>query len=89
MFYVFLVGYFICHELIIGGRLAGIVLILGGSTMYTFARDKEMRASEAATIIPVTQQDVVREERIDAVIAEEESAEQAVDEKKTAHIADK
>jgi hypothetical protein len=65
------------------------VLILSGSTIYTFARVKEMRASEAATTIPMTQQDVVNEESMDAVVVEEEPVEQAVDEKKTAHTAEK
>lgn len=75
-------GYFAFHELITGGRLAGIVLILGGSTIYTFARDKEMRASEAAaTTIPTTRQDATSEENLDAIVVEGKSVEQAVDEK--------
>lgn len=76
-----LLGYFASHELITGGRLAGIVLILGGSTIYTFVRDREMRASEAATTIPTTRQEATSEENMDAVVVEEESVEQAVDEK--------
>ncbi|KAF9331112.1 hypothetical protein BG006_006010 [Podila minutissima] len=85
-----LLGYFAFHELITGGRLAGIVMILGGSTIYTFARVKEMQAAEAAfAIIPMTQQDVRIEENMDAIVVEDESSEQAVDEKQTAHTAEK
>lgn len=85
-----LLSYFAFHELITGGRLAGIVMILGGSTIYTFARVKEMRAAEAAfATIPMTQQDVRIEESMDAIVVEDESGEQAVDEKKTAHTAEK
>lgn len=79
-----LLGYFAFHELITGGRLAGIVLILGGSTIYIFARNKEMRASETATTIPTTRQDVTSKENMDAIVVEEGSVEQAVDEKNAA-----
>ncbi|KAF9374463.1 hypothetical protein CPC16_001275 [Podila verticillata] len=76
-----LLGFFAFHELITGGRLAGIVLILSGSTIYTFARDKEMRASETAATIPTTRQEATSEENMDAVVVEEESVEQVIGEK--------
>ncbi|KAF9300175.1 hypothetical protein BGZ74_008224, partial [Mortierella antarctica] len=44
-----------------GWRLAGVVLILGGSNIYTNARDKEMRVREADAI-PMTVRDIVPEE---------------------------
>ncbi|KAG0093744.1 hypothetical protein BGZ93_007747 [Podila epicladia] len=58
-----LLGYFEFHELIAGGRLAGTVMILGGSMIYTVAMNIEMRALEAS-IIPVTQQDVRNKENM-------------------------
>ncbi|KAG0016866.1 hypothetical protein BGZ82_000921 [Podila clonocystis] len=85
-----LLGYFAFHELITGGRLAGIMLILSGSTIYIFARDKEMRDPEAAIgNIPMTQQEVRNEENMDAIVVQDEPVEQTVEEKKTAQPAER
>jgi len=40
----------------------GIVLILGGGALYTYAKDQEMNANTKPTYIPMTQQDVDGEE---------------------------
>jgi len=49
---------------ITAGRLLGIVLILSGGALYTYAKDKEMQAAPAnkPTYIPMTQQDIDEEE---------------------------
>ncbi|KAG0238539.1 hypothetical protein BGW42_004301 [Actinomortierella wolfii] len=51
-------GYAVFNEIITVGRIAGIVLILGGGALYTWAKDQEMRANTKPTYIPMTQQDV-------------------------------
>ncbi|KAF8979439.1 hypothetical protein BGZ46_005444 [Entomortierella lignicola] len=53
-----LLGYFAFDDIITTGRLTGIVLILGGGALYTYAKDQEMRANTKPTYIPMTQQDV-------------------------------
>ncbi|KAF8930257.1 hypothetical protein EDD21DRAFT_378531 [Dissophora ornata] len=55
-----LLGYFAFNDIITSGRLMGIVLILGGGALYTFAKDKEMQSNAVPkpTYIPMTQQDV-------------------------------
>ncbi|KAF9355525.1 hypothetical protein BGX34_010424 [Mortierella sp. NVP85] len=53
-----LIGYFAFNDTITTGRLAGIVLILGGGALYTWAKDKEMQDKAKPTYIPMTQQDV-------------------------------
>ncbi|KAF9116694.1 hypothetical protein BGX27_000076 [Mortierella sp. AM989] len=53
-----LLGYFAFNDVITTGRLTGIVLILGGGALYTYAKDQEMRANTKPTYIPMTQQDV-------------------------------
>ncbi|KAF8975531.1 hypothetical protein BGZ52_008820, partial [Haplosporangium bisporale] len=50
-------------DVITSGRLIGIVLILSGSALYTYAKDKEMRASTKPTYIPMTQQDVDEDDK--------------------------
>lgn len=57
-----LLGYFAFHEIITSGRLMGIILILTGGALYTWAKDKEMRANTKPTYIPMTQQDVDEED---------------------------
>ncbi|KAG0364898.1 hypothetical protein BC939DRAFT_463599 [Gamsiella multidivaricata] len=53
-----LLGYFAFGDIITSGRLIGIVLILSGGALYTWAKDQEMRANIKPTYIPMTQQDV-------------------------------
>ncbi|KAF8937199.1 hypothetical protein EDD21DRAFT_400349 [Dissophora ornata] len=53
-----LLGYFAFGDIITSGRLMGIVLILGGGALYTYAKDKEMRAKTKPTYIPMTQHDI-------------------------------
>ncbi|KAF9919177.1 hypothetical protein BX616_000030 [Lobosporangium transversale] len=53
-----LLGYFAFGDIITSGRLMGIVLILSGGALYTWAKDKEMQANAKPTYIPMTQQDV-------------------------------
>jgi len=53
-----LIGYFAFNDTITTGRLAGIVLILGGGALYTWAKDKEMQDKSKPTYIPMTQQDI-------------------------------
>jgi GDP-fucose transporter C1 len=53
-----LLGYFAFHDDITTGRLAGIILILGGGALYTYAKDQEMQAKSKPTYIPMTQQDM-------------------------------
>lgn len=53
-----LLGYFAFKDVITAGRLIGIILILSGGALYTWAKDKEMRANTKPTYIPMTQQDV-------------------------------
>ncbi|KAG0318145.1 hypothetical protein BGZ99_005836 [Dissophora globulifera] len=53
-----LLGYFAFNDIITGGRLMGIVLIISGGALYTYAKDKEMQANAKPTYIPMTQQDV-------------------------------
>ncbi|KAF9317051.1 hypothetical protein BG003_001221 [Podila horticola] len=81
-----LLGYFAFREIITSGRLAGIVLIMCGSTIYTYARGKEMRAREKATAdaIPMTVQDIVPEEGgvDDAATLYEHGSQQPEDKKK-------
>lgn len=57
-----LLGYLAFNDIITSGRLMGIVLILTGGALYTWAKDKEMRANTKPTYIPMTQQDVDEEE---------------------------
>ncbi|KAF9211706.1 hypothetical protein BGZ59_007719 [Podila verticillata] len=57
-----LLGYFAFHETITSGRLMGIILILSGGALYTWAKDKEMRADTKPTYIPMTQQDIDEED---------------------------
>ncbi|KAG0283838.1 hypothetical protein BGZ96_011802 [Linnemannia gamsii] len=52
-----LLGYYAFNDIITSGRLIGIVLILGGGALYTYAKDQEMRANTKPTYIPMTQQD--------------------------------
>ncbi|KAI1319264.1 hypothetical protein EDD11_004401 [Mortierella claussenii] len=52
-----LLGYFAFNDVITSGRLMGIVLILSGGALYTWAKDKEMKANTKPTYIPMTQQD--------------------------------
>ncbi|KAF9426402.1 hypothetical protein BGZ94_006581 [Podila epigama] len=58
-----LLGYFAFGDVITSGRLFGIILILSGSALYTYAKDKEMRMNTKATYIPMTQQDVDDDEK--------------------------
>ncbi|KAF9211897.1 hypothetical protein CPC16_009036 [Podila verticillata] len=58
-----LLGHFAFKDVITSGRLIGIVLILSGSALYTYAKDKEMRASTKPTYIPMTQQDVDEDDK--------------------------
>ncbi|KAF9984750.1 hypothetical protein BGZ65_012706 [Modicella reniformis] len=53
-----LLGYFAFGDIITTGRLSGIVLILSGGAIYTYAKDKEMQTTTKPTYIPMTQQDV-------------------------------
>ncbi|KAG0337222.1 hypothetical protein BG004_007729 [Podila humilis] len=53
-----LLGYFAFNDVITSGRLMGIILILSGGALYTWAKDQEMRANTKPTYIPMTQQDV-------------------------------
>lgn len=53
-----LLGYFVFDDDITTGRLTGIILILGGGALYTYAKDKEMQSKTKPTYIPMTQQDV-------------------------------
>ncbi|KAF9435228.1 hypothetical protein BGZ76_006663 [Entomortierella beljakovae] len=53
-----LIGYFAFDDVITTGRLTGIVLILGGGALYTYSKDKEMRANTKPAYIPMTQQDI-------------------------------
>ncbi|KAG0090149.1 hypothetical protein BGZ93_004904 [Podila epicladia] len=57
-----LLGYFAFKDVITAGRLMGIILILSGGALYTWAKDKEMRANTKPTYIPMTQQDVDEEQ---------------------------
>ncbi|KAG0212486.1 hypothetical protein BGX28_006253 [Mortierella sp. GBA30] len=57
-----LLGYFAFNDIITAGRLLGIILILSGGALYTYAKDKEMKANTKPTYIPMTQQDVDEEE---------------------------
>lgn len=57
-----LLGYFAFNDVITSGRLMGIILILSGGALYTWAKDKEMRANTKPTYIPMTQQDVDEEQ---------------------------
>ncbi|KAG9327319.1 hypothetical protein KVV02_007095 [Mortierella alpina] len=52
-----LLGYFAFQDIITSGRLVGIVLILSGGALYTWAKDKEMKANTKPAYIPMTQQD--------------------------------
>ncbi|KAG0196889.1 hypothetical protein BGX28_009638 [Mortierella sp. GBA30] len=52
-----LLGYFAFGDIITTGRLLGIVLILSGGALYTWAKDKEMKANTKPAYIPMTQQD--------------------------------
>ncbi|KAK3835937.1 MAG: hypothetical protein JOS17DRAFT_735539 [Linnemannia elongata] len=52
-----LLGYYAFNDIITSGRLIGIVLILGGGALYTYAKDQEMKANTKPTYIPMTQQD--------------------------------
>ncbi|KAG0094991.1 hypothetical protein BGZ93_006467 [Podila epicladia] len=58
-----LLGYFAFGDIITSGRLLGIVLILSGSALYTYAKDKEMRANTKPTYIPMTQQDLDEDDK--------------------------
>lgn len=58
-----LLGYFAFKDVITSGRLLGIVLILSGSALYTYAKDREMRATPKPTYIPMTQQDVDEDDK--------------------------
>ncbi|KAF9297790.1 hypothetical protein BGZ74_009657 [Mortierella antarctica] len=58
-----LLGYFAFNDVITSGRLLGIVLILSGSALYTYAKDKEMRANTKPTYIPMTQQDLDEDDK--------------------------
>ncbi|KAF9312254.1 hypothetical protein BG003_006453 [Podila horticola] len=70
-----LLGYFAFKEIITAGRLVGIVLILGGSTVYTYARDKEMRAKDKAkATIPLTLQDIANEDPHTATVDQNDIA---------------
>ncbi|KAF9103295.1 hypothetical protein BGX27_010638 [Mortierella sp. AM989] len=53
-----LLGYFAFNDIITSGRLIGIVLILSGGAVYTYAKDKEMQANSKPTYIPMTQKDL-------------------------------
>ncbi|KAI1319683.1 hypothetical protein EDD11_003377 [Mortierella claussenii] len=57
-----LLGYFAFGDIITTGRLMGIVLILVGGALYTYAKDKEMRVNTKPTYIPMTQHDVDADE---------------------------
>ncbi|KAG9063123.1 hypothetical protein KI688_004723 [Linnemannia hyalina] len=59
-----LLGYWAFNDIITSGRVLGIFLILGGGALYTWAKDKEMRAKDMdkPTYIPMTQQDLDVEE---------------------------
>ncbi|KAF9384139.1 hypothetical protein BGX21_001371 [Mortierella sp. AD011] len=58
-----LLGYFAFGDDITSGRLFGIVLILSGGALYTYAKDKEMQANNTKpTYIPMTQQDLDNDE---------------------------
>ncbi|KAG0323155.1 hypothetical protein BGZ97_012873 [Linnemannia gamsii] len=52
-----LLGYYAFNDIITSGRLIGIILILGGGALYTYAKDQEMKANTKPTYIPMTQQD--------------------------------
>ncbi|KAF9920432.1 hypothetical protein FBU30_009762 [Linnemannia zychae] len=54
-----LLGYYAFGDVITSGRLLGIILILGGGALYTYAKDQEMKANTNTrpTYIPMTQQD--------------------------------
>ncbi|KAG0257279.1 hypothetical protein BG011_004046 [Mortierella polycephala] len=52
-----LLGYFAFSDIITTGRLLGIVLILTGGALYTYAKDQEMKANTKPSYIPMTQQD--------------------------------
>ncbi|KAG0257457.1 hypothetical protein DFQ27_005148 [Actinomortierella ambigua] len=56
-------GYMVFSEVITFGRMAGIVLILAGGALYTWAKDQEMRANTKPTYIPMTQQDIDEEDQ--------------------------
>ncbi|KAF9318542.1 hypothetical protein BG000_005526 [Podila horticola] len=58
-----LLGYFAFNDAITSGRLLGIVLILSGSALYTYAKDREMRANTKPTYIPMTQQDLDEDDK--------------------------
>lgn len=45
----------------------GIILILGGGALYTYAKDKEMNSNTKTAYIPMTQQDVNSEDRSNKV----------------------
>ncbi|KAG0216112.1 hypothetical protein B0O80DRAFT_493494 [Mortierella sp. GBAus27b] len=53
-----LLGHYAFGDTITVGRLWGIVLILGGGALYTYAKDQEMRANTKPVYIPMTQRDV-------------------------------
>ena len=57
-------GYFAFGDIITAGRLLGIILIIGGGALYTYAKDQEMQAAAAnrPNYIPMTQQDLDEEE---------------------------
>ncbi|KAF9437509.1 hypothetical protein BGZ76_000442 [Entomortierella beljakovae] len=53
-----LLGYFAFGDIITTGRLTGIILIISGGALYTFAKDKEMRANSKPQYIPMSQKDI-------------------------------
>ncbi|KAF9132036.1 hypothetical protein BGW39_000894 [Mortierella sp. 14UC] len=57
-----LLGYYAFHDIITTGRLVGIILILGGGALYTYAKDQEMKTNTKPTYIPMTQQDADEDE---------------------------
>ncbi|KAF8980191.1 hypothetical protein BGZ46_004532 [Entomortierella lignicola] len=57
-----LLGYFAFGDIITSGRLMGIILILSGGALYTWAKDKEMSANAKPTYIPMTQKDIDEED---------------------------
>ncbi|KAF9409059.1 hypothetical protein BGZ94_002089 [Podila epigama] len=58
-----LLGRFAFGDIITAGRMMGIMLILSGGALYTWAKDREMQAASAKTsYIPMTQQDLDKDE---------------------------